>query len=78
MGIAMDGIALVLAIVALAVWLGVCCWVVVRLSRMDAALVSKVLWVVAILAFPIAGLIAFLLLADRTPQLERELGIRRS
>lgn len=66
------------AVVALAVWAGLCCWVFVRLTRMDAALVSKVVWAVAILAFPVVGFIAFLLLADRTPQMERELGIRRT
>ncbi|MGM1029343.1 MAG: hypothetical protein ACQEWM_05645 [Actinomycetota bacterium] len=44
---------------------------------MDVALITKVIWAVAILAFPVAGLIAFLLLADRTPQMECELGIPR-
>lgn len=74
-GIGIGG--LLLAAIPIAIWLAVCCWVIVRITRMDAALVSKVLWALAILAFPIAGLVAFLLLADRTPQMERELGIRR-
>ncbi len=71
-----DGLAIGL-LVAVAVWAAVCVWAVAKLLRMDVALVSKVVWGLAILAFPIAGLIAFLLLADRTPQLEREVGIRR-
>lgn len=58
-------------------WAATCVWAVGKLLRMDVALVTKVIWAIAILAFPIAGLIAFLLLADRTPQMERELGIRR-
>ncbi|MGY3126763.1 hypothetical protein ACVWW9_000262 [Agrococcus sp. UYP33] len=58
-------------------WAATCVWAVGKLLRMDVALITKVMWAVAILAFPIAGLIAFLLLADRTPQMERELGIRR-
>jgi hypothetical protein len=66
-----------LGLVAIAIWLAFCWWVIARLASMDAALISKVIWAVAILAFPIAGLIVFLLLADRTPQMERELGIRR-
>lgn len=71
-----DGLAIGLLVVV-AVWAAVCVWSVAKLLRMDVALVSKVVWGLAILAFPIAGLIAFLLLADRTPQLEREVGIRR-
>lgn len=66
-----------LGLVAIAVWLAFCWWVISRLASLDVALVSKVVWAVAILAFPIAGLVAFLLLGDRTPQMERELGIRR-
>jgi hypothetical protein len=61
----------------LGLWAVVCVWAVARLLRMDVALVSKVLWGLAILAFPLAGLLGFLLLADRTPQIERELGIHR-
>lgn len=71
-----DGLAIGLLVVVLA-WAAACVWAVAKLLRMDVALVSKVVWGLAILAFPIAGLIAFLLLADRTPQLEREVGIRR-
>ncbi|MGC5078192.1 hypothetical protein [Agrococcus sp. DT81.2] len=67
----------VLALVLFAAWVAVCLWAVAKLLRMDVALITKVLWALAILAFPVAGLIAFLLLADRTPQMERELGIRR-
>lgn len=54
-----------------------CWWAITRLVATDVDLISKVLWGVAILAFPIAGLLAFLLLGERTPQMERELGIRR-
>lgn len=75
--VSMGMVGTLIGLVVLAVWVAVCCWVIVRLTRMDAALVSKIVWAIAILAFPIAGLVAFLLLADRTPQLERELGIRR-
>lgn len=58
-------------------WAALCLWVLSRLLRMDVALITRVIWAVVIIAFPVAGLIAFLLLADRTPQMERELGIRR-
>lgn len=63
--------------ILIVLWGALCVWVLARLMRMDVALVTKVIWGVAILAFPVAGLIAFLLLGDRTPQMERELGIRR-
>ncbi|WP_306232205.1 PLDc N-terminal domain-containing protein [Agrococcus beijingensis] len=67
----------VLPLVAFLVWAATCVWAIGKLLRMDVALVSKLLWALAILAFPLFGLVAFLLLADRTTQLERELGIRR-
>lgn len=72
-GMVMYAVPMVLGLL----WVAVCVWAIGALLRMDAALVSKLIWAVAILAFPVAGLIAFVLLRDRTPQLERELGIRR-
>lgn len=54
-----------------------CVWVLGKLLRMDVALITKVIWAIVIVAFPIGGLIAFLLLGDRPPQMERELGISR-
>lgn len=75
--VTMGGIGWAIAVLLLAAWAAVCVWAVAKLLRMDVALVSKVVWGLAILAFPIAGLIAFALIGDRTPQLERELGIRR-
>lgn len=67
----------IVPIVFIVAWGILCIWVLSKLLRMEVALITKVIWAVVILAFPIAGLIAFLLLADRTPQMERELGISR-
>lgn len=67
----------IVPIVLIVAWGVLCIWVLGRLLRMDVALITKVIWAVAILAFPIGGLVAFLLLGDRTPQMERELGISR-
>lgn len=58
-------------------WAAMCLWAFVRLQRMEIALVSKVVWGVAILLAPVLGFLAFLLLGERTAQMERELGIRR-
>lgn len=58
-------------------WAAMCLWSFARLQRMEVALVSKVVWGAVILLLPLFGFLAFLLLNDRTEQIERELGIRR-
>lgn len=75
--VSMGMMGWLVGLLAVAIWLAFCWWVISRLMSMDVALVSKVIWAVVILTFPVVGLLAFALLGDRTPQMERELGIRR-
>jgi len=42
----------------------------------DISLTAKTVWIVAIIAAPLVGAMAWYLIGDRTPQIERELGIR--
>lgn len=58
-------------------WAASCVWAMAKLRSMDVALVSQVAWAAVLLLFPVLGFLLFLLLGDRTPQMERELGIRR-
>ncbi|WP_072314115.1 hypothetical protein [Agrococcus sp. Marseille-P2731] len=58
-------------------WAATCLWAIARVQRMEIALVSQLAWGLAIVLLPLVGLVAFLLVGDRTPQIERELGIRR-
>lgn len=61
----------------IAAWAASCFWAISRLRRLEIALVSQVIWGAVILLFPLVGVLAFVMLGERTPQMERELGIRR-
>lgn len=72
-----DVLAMAVPLVLMLAWAGSCLWALSRVARMPIALVSQVAWAVVILCLPLFGLVAFLLVGDRTEQMERELGIRR-
>ncbi|WAB80634.1 PLDc N-terminal domain-containing protein [Microcella daejeonensis] len=42
----------------------------------DISLTARTAWVIGIVVAPLIGAMAWYLLGDRTPQIERELGIR--
>ncbi|WP_413319003.1 hypothetical protein AA0Z99_02090 [Agrococcus sp. 1P02AA] len=74
---AIDLLLTAMPAVVMIAWAATCLWALRRLQGMEVAAVSQLAWGLAIVLLPLAGLVAFLLIGDRTPQIERELGIRR-
>lgn len=47
------------------IWLIILIWAIVKVAKSPAGAVSKLLWILALLFFPLVGLIAWLLLGPK-------------
>lgn len=47
------------------IWLIIIIWAVVKVAQSSAGLLGKILWILILLAFPVIGLIIWLLLGPK-------------